>query len=177
MRVSKLFAIAAMATTLSAQAQLIDKGVVGPGDIGPMDNSQAILVGFHPADSVGFIDSFIFNVVNPGVAVGVIDASLLGPNFLASDLATIGGVFFFDAAANVLVQDFDGSDGFSVTTPLFAAGTYGFGVAGLGGAGAGAYSGVMLSINPAIPEPETYALMLGGLVLLAGAVRRRRQSV
>lgn len=176
MQILKFLAIAALATSLTAQAQLIDKGVVGAGDIGPMDNSQAIPVGVHPADSVGFVDSFVFNVVNPGVGVGVIDPTLLGPNFLASDLATIAGIFFVDAFSTVLGQDFDGSDGFNVTAILPAAGTYAFGVAGLGGAGAGAYSGVMLSINPAIPEPETYALMLGGLALLAGVVRRRRKN-
>lgn len=33
----------------------------------------------------------------------------------------------------------------------------------------------VLEITPAIPEPSTYALMLGGLAALAAAVRRRRR--
>ena len=176
MRASRLLAITAFATSLTAQAQLTDKGPVNPGSIGSMDNSQAVLVGAHPADSLGFSDSFVFDVVNPTVLLGVLDASLLGANVPASDLATVSGVFLVDAFSTVLGQDFDGSDGFSSTALLPTAGTYVFGVAGLGGTGAGLYSGALVAITPAVPEPETYALMLGGLALLANRARRRRQA-
>ena len=35
---------------------------------------------------------------------------------------------------------------------------------------------LVVSISDAVPEPETYALMLAGLVVVAVAARRRRRS-
>lgn len=153
MRVSRLLAITAFATSLTAQAQLTDKGLVSPGFIGLMDHSQAVVAGAHPADPLGFVDSFVFNVVNPTVLASVRDSSLLGAKAPASDLASVTGVFLVDAFSTVLGQDFDGSGEFSLTALLPTAGTDVFGVAGLVGTGAGADSGALVAVSPAVPAP------------------------
>jgi hypothetical protein len=49
------------------------------------------------------------------------------------------------------------------------------GVAGAGGTMQGTYP-ISQSITAAVPEPETYAMMLAGLGLLGFVARRRRTS-
>ncbi len=176
MRISRLSVIAILAASLAAQAQVTDKGGVAPGLIGSMDNSIATLLGAHPGSSDPFFDAFVFDVASPGVAGGTIDMTLLNSLGVAvSDQATIAGIFFIDGGGSVFAQDIDASDGFSLTS-LLPAGTFGFAVAGIGGDGQGLYSGSLLSINPAVPEPASYALMLGGLALMAGLARRQRKN-
>ncbi len=40
-------------------------------------------------------------------------------------------------------------------------------------AGDGRFTGTMTALTAAVPEPQTYAMFLAGLLLLAGAARRR----
>ena len=49
-------------------------------------------------------------------------------------------------------------------------------ITGLSFEGNGTFTGTMTPLTVAIPEPETYALMLGGLGVLGFVVRRRKQQ-
>lgn len=177
MRTSKLIGLAALSVGMSAQAQ------VGPGPIGSLDNTAQVLVSLHPVDLTGFLDSFIFTVSGTAVGAGVIiplaAIAAASPDVTAVDLAaflaniaTIGGVALIDAGANVLAQDTNGADGFSVAALLPTAGTYAFVVAGQGGTGSGLYLG--LAAAQLVPEPATYALALLGLGVVGWAARRRQ---
>ena len=49
-------------------------------------------------------------------------------------------------------------------------------ITGLTFVNAGNFTGTMTPVTEAIPEPETYAMMLAGLGLLGLAARRRKQK-
>ena len=65
-----------------------------------------------------------------------------------------------------------GSQTLSWTGPL-AAGIYSVNITGTTGLANSVYGATVSAIPSAVPEPETYAMMLGGLALM-GAVARRK---
>ena len=66
----------------------------------------------------------------------------------------------------------DENEFYSLTKTLLAAGNYRLIVSGINSASQASYSG-NLAIAPAVPEPSTYALLLGGIGAIGLLVRRR----
>jgi hypothetical protein len=157
MKLKTLAAAAALMTAASAYA-------VGPGNLGNIDN-QIVAIG--DTNQGVFLDVYTFEVSGSG---GVLGALLTG----TADVQ-INGIGFLDAANNVLATDLDGSDGFAALITLTSGGIYHFAVNGT--ALGGSYEGILQTqIAPAIPEPETYALMLAGLGAIGWAARRRQRA-
>jgi hypothetical protein len=94
---------------------------------------------------------------------GVISFNGLATNIAIADADLFGG----GAQALLLIGAFNGgaTDAVNYNTP-----------AGNGGEGNGDYSASRWHVAVAVPEPETYAMLLGGLALM-GAVARRRKRV
>jgi hypothetical protein len=79
-----------------------------------------------------------------------------------------------DASFSVIGSDASPADGFTFNG--LAAGNYALNVLGFAtGATGGFYAGGFVTQTTPVPEPETYAMLLAGL-LFVGFVARRRQS-
>ncbi|RQP22088.1 FxDxF family PEP-CTERM protein [Piscinibacter terrae] len=165
MKIKSVVAVAALALAGTANA------ISGPGYLGVLDNAAVEVSNVVAPGS--FIDYYTFDVTGSGLG-GAFTISIPFPTDETHiDFNFLG---FFDASNNLLNADVDGSDGWGVFAGLPAAGTYKVAIGGIAGAVGGIYDGyIATSITPAVPETETYALMLGGLALL-GLVRRQRKG-
>lgn len=112
-------------------------------------------------------------VAAAAVSTGDIDIPLL-PGIEYS--AAIETIRLLDASDNIVAFDNDGSNGFSIVSGVLSAGTYRVAVIGdATGTLGGSYGGVIQTVGTApVPEPETWALMLGGLGALGFLARRRK---
>jgi hypothetical protein len=155
MKIKVIAAAAALMVTAAAQA------AVGPGNLGLADNLSFDLLA---SNTGSFTNVYQFDVSNWGFAKGEL--------FTGDPDVSVFAIGFLDAADTPIAIDFDGSDGFSIATPLLSAGTYKFAVAGI--ASGGFYDGKLQTLIPSpVPEPETYALMLAGLGVVAWSTRRK----
>ena len=125
-----------------------------------------------------FVSGVIFA---PGTQRAPADAKLFGTgpagNTLDNAVATLGlfdGVALTDASANGFISLGDnGSIAFNLTALTASAGLFLY-IGEVGDNGEVAASNIDLLRNP-VPEPETYALLLGGLGVLGWAARRQRR--
>lgn len=103
------------------------------------------------------------------------DLNITGFSLAAYDpvtMATIGTVY---TGTNGTAGGLNPTDSWSLTASGLKAGTYYIEVDGtVAGKGGGTF-GTDLTIAAAVPEPETYGMLLGGLGLI-GLVARRRKS-
>lgn len=122
------------------------------------------------------IDDFTFSPASFAGRVAVNLSSVSGP------VSFFAGLFFADtpnelAFSNFSSGDFSFAADVSALTPLtlrvFGAVTAADGNLG----GAGAYNVAITAAVAAIPEPQTYALLLAGLGVIGFAARRRRQAL
>lgn len=171
------FKTLATAAALSAAAVGAQAQALTFIDLGTLDNVSTPIGAFKSAPG-GYVDVYDFIIgaagSAAGAAVGVELDSPFSPgvefNF------SVLGVAFADASYQVLSLDVDPTGGYSVLANLPTAGAYKFLVIGAAtGTQGGSYGGVLQTVT-AVPEPETYAMMLAGLGALGFLARRRRRA-
>ena len=95
-----------------------------------------------------------------------------------SVLNLIGGTFALfssaDAVNPILLASFSGSTGSDSASVALDAGDYYYRVFGLATGTSGGYYSLSSQVT-AVPEPETYALLLGGLGVIGFMAARRRE--
>ncbi|NML16587.1 PEP-CTERM sorting domain-containing protein [Azohydromonas sp. G-1-1-14] len=110
----------------------------------------------------GFMDEISFTGLGKGMYA--VNAALFSSVGLSFDKVMLGG------------KPFNVMSGGGLSTAFYSGQHGGDWTLKLTGSGNGAASYHGLVSVAAVPEPETYALMLGGLVAVGVAVRRRRQQ-
>jgi hypothetical protein len=171
----KLTFVAAMLAGMSVGANATTT------DLGTVTTDPITFGGTVSGSGVTFSDIFSFNLTEPNVSSGfsVVDVPLSvgGTNFDG----ILTGLSLFSAGANgivgggddTLLQSSTSTDGNSLSLnydqPLSGASF--ITVTGISNGTAGAiYAG---AVAAAVPEPETYAMLLAGLGLMGAVVRRR----
>jgi len=127
-------------------------------------------------------------VVDPADAVDGITFGVRGVPDFATSSNGIGDIAFFSAAAGGGLIIVDNGNGFdwlldatdgqqyytgSEVAPTFLPGTYT--LAGLGTPGS--FTLTIASAPDAVPEPATWAMMIGGFALAGAAMRQRRTAL
>jgi hypothetical protein len=172
MKLKFLAAAALLSCGLGVSAQTTTTTVLGS-----VDNGATPIGAFKLPGT--FLDIYEFTVSNLGLAAGAVVSTPIDLPFFPGveygyQFAAIG---LYTSSFTELAIDIDGSDGFSVQAALPSAGTYKLLVAGgTTGAFGGAYGGVLQTVVAAVPEPETYAMLLAGLGAIGLISRRRRQG-
>ena len=154
MKLNALISAAALAFAAPAFA-------VGPGDLGALDNTSAT-VG-QVVGSGLFVDTYTFSLTDPGMVFGGAFS-----NFISGFQVEL-----FSEGFTSFGVDTNPTDGFSFEG--LGAGSYALQFAGFSTSPVGVYGGTVLAATAPIPEPETYAMLLAGL-LFVGFVARRRQG-
>lgn len=131
---------------------------VGPGSLGSLDNSSASIG--QVVGSGLFVDTYSFSLASAGTVFGGA-FSLFVEGFQ---------VELIDSAFTSYGTDTDLTDGFSFAG--LSAGDYALQFAGFSTSANGVYGGTVA----AIPEPETYAMLLAGLGIVGFMARRRQQG-
>jgi hypothetical protein len=172
----KLVASAAMAAVALTAAGGANAALI---DLGPITTNLTTFGGY--AAPGAFLDVFTFTVpANGGSSYAVTNFSLLPSVFSAAfaSLALVsnpdGVVGSGDDAIVASALAATGSPALSLSFGASAGGAYYLAVSGVStGPAGGIYNGA-ISVT-AVPEPETYAMMLAGLAAL-GFLARRRQG-
>lgn len=157
----KLKRIAAAAALVASAAPAF---AVGPGNLGAIDNSVVMVSNMT---SGVFVDTYTFSLAGMGDVFGAANAYTAGTflNTIGFQAQLLGPGF------TVLGTDTNPADGFSFTG--LSAGTYALQFAGFAnGSGPDGYTGYIA----AVPEPETYAMMLAGLAAVGFMASRRRKG-
>lgn len=147
-------------------------------NLGDLTNTSLTFPVFTPGPG-DFLDIFEFSINGAGAGFGgAANIVFDDPNFAGVESNFNIAAISMMAGATTLASDTNGSDGFSLLAAFPGAGTYQLVVLGQAdGTVNGAYSGFVLTqIAPAVPEPETYALMLLGLGGIAALARRRKAA-
>ena len=157
----KLKSIAAAVIALAASSAFAN--VV---NLGPLDNASAT-IGRSVSGSI-FSDTYNFQLTNPGSVTGLAVSLNIGSFFNISN---------FTAelySGSTLLGSIVGAT--PTTFSNLAAGNYALNVFGnpTGSLG-GTYSGALAAVTAPVPEPETYAMMIAGLVAVGFLAGRRKQ--
>jgi hypothetical protein len=146
---------------------------INPYDFGVLDGSPSVLTVFNPgAPGSSFEEYANFSLAGTADVTAWADfIELAYFGIIDLSIEVWDGVH---PSGGSLIGTFSGDN---VTTALgtLGAGQYHLDISGSFGAHAigGVYS-IALATVPAVPEPETYALMLAGLGAVAFVIRRRR---
>ncbi len=140
---------------------------VAPGDLGMIDGAPPIVIG-------NTVSGLLFDVYTFSLGT----ASTLYGSAVSLDVEPYLGLAGFsvvlqDSMFNVVGTDSSPSDGFSFG--ILSSGSYALTFIGQStGTAGGSYGGSIYAVP--VPEPETYALMLGGLAAIGFLANRRRRS-
>lgn len=159
-------AVVSMAST-GAFAASYNLGTISPGDAPKSFNAYSGGVGMTE-----FNDKFYFEVLTGGITGGSVVEFLI-PNLLS---ATFTGAALYTFGGDLVATATGPSNSLSFTNAVTPAGKYYFNVIGdANGTPYAAYNGSINVAVAAVPEPETYAMLLAGLgVMGAIAVRRNK---
>lgn len=167
MKLKTVFAAAVLLSTglsTSAFATTIDIGAVPVAPANPSYTQFA-----HPVAGV-FSDELDFSVT-----AGTLASSANNINVMLHglDVSDISGLSYslYKVGSTMLLGTFSG-DNSTYYSAITAAGDYKFVISGDAIGTSGGSYGVSLQTS-AVPEPETYGMMLGGLALV-GAIARRK---
>jgi len=188
---SSLFVLGALAVSLHSQAAAAPIGTaVAPNviDLGTLVDpyfEETYVRKFTAPTTETFYDNFTFHL-NTGASLSSMTSSLKSSYFGIDNISArlYQGSGPFNALSTPLIQAWSapvsgfGANG-SLTMfslPELLAGTYTMQIRGdVVGAKGGTYTSV-LNVVAAIPEPETYGMLLTGLALIALVARRKSQA-
>jgi hypothetical protein len=157
---------AALALTATASRAADTRLVLDP--IGPGQFAST----FNQAVDGLFIDNYTFDPTHfSGLVTVALNSSSGSVSFFTASLNNIDFSFGPSGPLDAVTFDAQVFDNVPLTLTVFGAVLDGVGNIG----GAGAYRGtITAAITAAIPEPQSYALMLVGLIGVAWAARRPR---
>jgi len=150
---------------------------VDPGYLGNL-SGETVSIGNSFAAGASFSDAYVFDILPMSATVGTaVTITLDIPQFEGQEFAIEDfAVAFKDSSGSTIVSDVQTSVTdyvVSVYANLPAAEDYKFVVSGnVTGSLGGSYGGVLQAV--AVPEAESYAMMLAGLGLVGFMVSRRR---
>ncbi|WP_341677730.1 FxDxF family PEP-CTERM protein [Niveibacterium sp. SC-1] len=148
---------------LAVSAAAIGANPAHAVSLGALSASPSFLTLSTPNTADIFGGLVTFNLTSPSdVTIGLqgLNALFAGAALFDSSFNQIGEKFFADST-----QTFSG----------LSSGLYNFAVAGLSNAGGGGVA--LTAYATAVPEPESYAMLLAGLGMLMLIVRRRSGSM
>lgn len=163
--------------TLALAGSMGSAIAVGPSDLGNL-TGQTINIGNSFGAGAIFSDVYTFDIAPESATVGTaVTINLNIPQFAGEEFAIENfGVAFKDNLGTTIISDIQTTltdYTVSIFANLPAALDYTFVVSGnVTGTLGGSYGGVLQAV--AVPEAETYAMMLAGLGLVGFMVSRRR---
>lgn len=146
---------------------------------GPLDLSTGNTF-FGRSNAVGvFTDTYTFTIV--GSPIYIVAGTATTSAVDGQDL-DFSSVYIANAATPLVpLHSFNGNLGddtnefYSLAPVAIAAGSYALIVTGINSPGQASYSGTLVVTTAAIPEPQTYALLLAGLAAVSFISRRSRR--
>jgi hypothetical protein len=157
-------AAAAVLACAGAHADVVDWGA---HNLPPFGEKAAA---FPLNNGVPFADTYTFTVGTDSIVTSVVSANNNLPAY-AIDLGAYG--LFTSGGVALFTESFSGATGSVQNSWSIAAGSYYYKVIGTAsGTDGGLYT--ITSNVAAVPEPETYALLLGGLGVVGFVAARRR---
>ncbi|HEX8405418.1 MAG TPA: FxDxF family PEP-CTERM protein [Duganella sp.] len=161
MKLKSVVATAVLAAaSFSASAATYDLGTLNPAGFDTLFDTSA---DFGANEAIN--DTWTFTLLTPSsTSFSALQTFATSAGQIMNFSAVLNGVSFGAPTLEAGSQTLSWTD-------FLAAGQYSVSITGMTGL-AGAQYGATVSAQP-VPEPETYAMMLGGLALL-GAVARRK---
>ncbi|MDR1351357.1 MAG: FxDxF family PEP-CTERM protein [Zoogloeaceae bacterium] len=161
-------------------SKLVAATVLGFSFAGAAQAATSYLYGFDTDSSWGGPTTFHYYDNMPVITDNFL-FSLTGDAIISVDLGTVGlsdwSVYLTETGTGKTLSLFDNPTG-TFDAATLGAGSYSLWVSGNLAGSRGSYSIAIMSSStrlPAVPEPETYAMLLAGLGIV-GAVARRRSA-
>lgn len=154
---------------LALAAGLVFGSAAAMASPGPLDLSSGSTYFGNTPVAGGFSDVYTFTVTQASSFIASFTSVVNGGqdvDFTSFSLSGPSGTFF---GAQLLP---DPVEVYSLSVGNIAAGSYQLTVTGTNSAAIGSYGG-SVAVAAAVPEPQTYALLLAGLVGIGFVVRRR----
>lgn len=162
--------VAAAALSLVAATSFADNG----GGVLDLSGGSA---GFNrtPVGAGVFTDTYTFLLAGAAyLTTGSVTSSQVGSQDIDfTSIRIMQGATTFATFAN---NGTDAQEFYALSPTLLAAGAYSLVINGMQSADGASYGGNLAVAVAAVPEPETYALLLAGLGVLGFVARRRRQE-